>query len=237
MIKAVVFDMDGLMLDTERVRARAWDIIGEEMRGEKLSWLLPKCLGLPPANESKVVWEAIGSDFDYFEFNRRVLKCTDEIIEREGVPLKKGIVELLEYLKEKGIKAAVASSSFSELATKHLTLGGLFPYFSGACFGDQVKNGKPDPEIYVTAAKQVGSEPYETIVLEDSFNGIRGAFSGGFLPIMVPDTVGPTEEITSKTLVVCESLLDVIDLLNNQEKLESLKKDFFLRREKITALK
>ncbi len=129
-----------------------------------------------------------------------------EIADRGELPVKKGVRELLEYLRTSGIPTAVASSTRLEVVAKELKLAGLYDYFQVVMGGDQLKRSRPESDIYLMTWEKMGVDPKYAYAIEDSYNGIRSAYSAGMKPIMVPDLLVPTEEMEEKSVVVLEDL-------------------------------
>lgn len=213
MIKAVVFDMDGLMFDTEKIGIRTWKTLSEELGYPKLDGLIFTCFGTNHNFKRKYFAEVLGEDFPYDTFCKREVEVTCKTLEEEGIPHKKGLVELLEYLKNNSIKCAVATSTPQHPAVEHIKNAGVYDYFDAIITGDMTENGKPAPDIYLKACCELGVEPKYALGLEDSYNGVRAIYSAGMKPVMIPDMVSPDEEMESKCFAIKESLLDVIDII------------------------
>ena len=128
---------------------------------------------------------------------------------KTGCPIKTGLFEILDYLKSKDIKIALATSTTAKSATEILTRAKVIDYFDRLICGDMVAKSKPDPEIFVTAVKELGENPKDCIALEDSINGIKSAYGAGLKPIMVPDLIEPTEEIRPMLFALCKDLTEV----------------------------
>lgn len=208
-VKAVIFDQDGLMFDTERLAADGWRLIGAKYGISTNEVFLRELRGKKP-NEVKQEFEKhFGTDIDFDGFREEKRRYSYDWIEKNGVPVKKGLKELLVYLKEQGCKTAVATASSEGWTRGNVKGAGLDGYFDAYIYGDMVKEAKPNPAIFLLAAKELGEIPGECMVLEDSFNGIRAAFAGGFLPVMVPDQDQPTDELSALLTARCNSLLDV----------------------------
>ena len=214
MIKAVVFDMDGLMFDTEKVGIRTWKKLSEELGYPKLDGLIFTCFGTNHNYKRKYFAEVLGEDFPYDVFCKREIEITCETLRNEGVPHKKGLVELLEYLKDKSIKCAVATSTPQYPAVEHIRNAGIYDYFDAIITGDMTEKGKPAPDIYLKACSEIGVDPQSAMGLEDSYNGVRAIYSAGMKPVMIPDMVEPDDEMRSKCFSIKESLLDVIGLID-----------------------
>lgn len=216
MIKAVVFDMDGLMFDTERIGIRTWKTLAEEMGYPKLDGLIFTCFGTNHNFKRKYFAEVLGDDFPYDMFVKREVEITGETLKKEGVPHKKGLVQLLEYLKDNNIKTAVATSTSFEPATEHIKDAGVFEYFDAIITGDMTVNGKPHPDIYLKACSELGIAPCDALGLEDSFNGVRAIYSAGMKAVMIPDMMQPDEEMKEKTCAILKSLSDVINFIEKE---------------------
>ena len=213
MIKALVFDMDGLLLDSERIVQRSWNEAGELIGIPGIGNQIYHTLGMNRSARNAYFKQVFGQDFHQEAFNQKASECFFRIVETEGLPVKKGAKELLQYAKEKGYKTAVATSSSKAYATGVLKDAGLYRYFDGAVFGDMVEHAKPDPEIYLKACESIKANPKECLALEDAPAGVRSAHSAGLKVIVVPDLVQPTEDILSLVLKKCDSLDEVIPML------------------------
>ncbi len=218
MIKAVVFDMDGLMFDTEKIGIRTWNTLSEELGYPKLYNLIYTCFGTNDNFKRKYFAEVLGEDFPYDYFRKREFEVTGKTLEEEGVPHKSGLVELLQYLKDNNIKRAVATSTPQDPALKHIKNAGVFDYFDVIITGDMTEKGKPEPDIYLKACEELGVDPKDAMGIEDSFNGIRAVFSAGMKAVMIPDMVEPDDEMRSKCFAIEKSLSDVISLIDELNK-------------------
>jgi len=216
MITAILFDMDGLVLDTEKLYTRFWqeaaNALGYPMTREQ-------ALGMRSLNRGaglSKMQSYFGTEVDYDAIRRKRIEMMDAFVEKEGVTLKPGIHELLAYLKEHGIKTAIATSSPLERTIKYLTSVNLQESFDELISGYMVEKGKPEPDIYLYAAEKLGEKPENCMVLEDSPAGILAAHRAGCLPVMVPDQDEPDEETGALFYARAESLTDVIGLLTEK---------------------
>ena len=211
-IEALVFDMDGLLFDSERVVQRTWNMAGEELGAGQVGEQIYHTLGMNLKSRTEFFHRVFGPDFPMEEFAERTRRYYRQIEETEGVPLKTGVRELLSYGKENGYRMAVATSSRREHSTYMLKRGGIYSFFDGFMFGDMVENAKPDPEIYRKACSLLDTAPERSMALEDSPNGIRSASAAGMAAVMVPDLVQPDEELKRLAFRVCQDLTEVIGI-------------------------
>lgn len=215
MIKGAVFDMDGLMFDTENLTYKIWNEILTEKGYPYTFDIYRQTIGVRSA-EVKAFYENLyGSDFDYDKIKVEAMERFWEYTEKQGVPIKTGLFEILDYLKSKDIKITLATSTTTKSATEILTRAKVIDYFDRLICGDMVAKSKPDPEIFVTAVKELGENPKDCIALEDSINGIKSAYGAGLKPIMVPDLIEPTEEIRPMLFALCKDLTEVKNLMDN----------------------
>ena len=212
-IKALVFDMDGLLLDSERIVQRSWEDTGNSLGIPGMGQQIYHTLGMNRAARNEYFSKVVRPDFPHEAFTIGTRKRFYEIVENEGLPVKKGAKELLEYAKKEGYRLAVATSSSEDYAARVLKDAGIYDYFDGIIFGNMVTKSKPDPEIYLKACEMIETDPEECLGLEDAPGGIRSAHAAGLYPVMIPDLVQPTEEIEKLLFRKCDSLLDVIELL------------------------
>lgn len=215
MIKAVIFDMDGLIIDTEKILMECWlkaahhygyamtreQVLG--IRGMAAKFSIPKLKA------------QLGEDFDYYKVREMRMDLMNAHVNKYGVEEKPGLGELLNYLKENGYRTAVATATDLERTTRYLSSIGRLGYFDEIVCAIMVKSGKPAPDIYLEAAARLKINPESCMALEDSPNGILSAYRAGMHPVMIPDLSGPDEE-TSKLLYGCvPNLAEVIPLLKN----------------------
>lgn len=215
-IQAAIFDMDGLMLDTERLTKRLRRQATEEM-GIPYRDLIDRIMGRSEPEVRRVFLEEYGPDYPYDEVKERIRRLRREYLAENPVPVKPGLFPLLEYLKKEGIPAAVASSTYRAVALPLLEQAGIAPWLTGMVFGDMVQRSKPDPDIFLLAARQLEAEPAACVVLEDSPNGILAAHRAGMLPVMVPDLLEPDPELEKILYGRVERLDQVIILMEGMK--------------------
>lgn len=209
----VIFDMDGLMFDTERVFVKAWDYAGEKIGVGKAGYMVYKTLGMN-IKASYNVWKTeFGDRYQEEELRKYTKEFLQKYYAENKVPVKKGLYVLLDYLKKAGVKMAVASSSPRWEVEKHLKDAGIYDYFVGIVCGDMIQNSKPDPEIYLKACELLERKPSDCLALEDSKNGLLSAHRAGCKPIMVPDLWQPDEETEKILYAKFEDLEMVKDFL------------------------
>ena len=209
MIKGIIFDMDGVMIDTENQSNLGWLWAADRENVEMPLWLIDSFKGAP-ANLSKSFFDNYyhGSR-DYWKMRTMRTEHVHSIRQTEGVPVKPGLQVLLNYIKNRGLKCAVATSTQKSSAEMSLHNIGAWDYLSGVVYGDEVEHGKPEPDIFFRAAGFLGCEPSECIVIEDSINGIKAGHAAGMKVIHVPDTIEISDEVRAMTDIVCHSLSDV----------------------------
>ena len=213
MYKAVVFDMDGVIFDSEKLIIDIWVELGKEHNIPGIEETVHKCLGVNAAGTKEIFREAYGEDFPYDEYTAEKSRRFHAMADGGELPMKPGVVELLSFLKENGCIIGLASSTREASVRQELTDAGIICYFKELTCGDMLKKSKPEPDIYLMACEKLGIKPEEAIAIEDSFNGIRSAYAAGMTPIMVPDIIGPDEEMQEKSHRIFASLLEVKEWL------------------------
>lgn len=216
MKKAVIFDMDGLMIDSERVTYNEYvKKLAQLGHHDFTEELYRNCLGKNKQGICQVFIDHYGQDFPMDEVWDDVHVWIDESL-RQYVPKKKGLVELLEYLKANNYKTIVATSSGRARVDEILKNADLTKYFDDSICGDEVTHGKPHPEIFLTACQKLDVKPEEALVLEDSEAGILAAYDGRIDVICVPDMKYPEPQFVEKVTKIIDSLDEVIDYLKAQ---------------------
>lgn len=212
-IKGVIFDMDGVLLNSEVLYQRFWlealHFYGYPAEKEHILALR----SLTGKNAELKLKSFFGDSLNYEQVKNKRIVLMDEYIRKNGVEIKKGADEILPYLKEKGIKIALATSSPLERAEEHLGIVGLFKYFDSCVCGGMVKNSKPQPDIYLLASEKLGLKPCECIAVEDSPNGVRSAVNAGCKTVMIPDLTPCTEDLKKDLFAICNDLTQLKELV------------------------
>lgn len=212
-IKGVIFDMDGVLLNSEVLYQRFWlealHYYGYPAKKEHILALR----SLTGKNAELKLKSFFGDSLDYEKVKNKRIVLMDEYIRKNGVEIKKGADEILPYLKKKGIKIALATSSPYERAQEHLGMAGLFEYFDQCVCGGMVKNSKPQPDIYLLASEKLGLKPCECIAVEDSPNGVKSAVNAGCKTVMIPDLTPCTEDLRNDLFAICNDLTELKELV------------------------
>lgn len=212
-MKAVIFDMDGVLFDTEMVCQLAWDAVGEEMGVGKAGYMVLKTLGVKAEKAVEILRQEFGNDFKAEEFKLRSRNYSYEYFDKYGVPAKEGLFDILPYLKKKGFKTALASSTSSDSVYHHLREKDIEKFFDAVICGDMIEKSKPEPDIYLKAYDALGESPENCYAVEDSKNGILSASRAGCNVIMVPDLWQGDEKTDKLLFAKCKNLIDVMKIL------------------------
>ena len=214
-IELVIFDMDGLMFDTEIISKRAWYEAGQAYGYELDEDFLFGFIGMNVNSIGNAFRKTYGDEFPFEEVNKFQKEKLENILDTEGFEIKKGLLEILDYLDEKKIKKAVATSSGRIKATKLISQAGILNRFDSIICGDEVTKGKPDPEIFLKACSKLDIAPENALVLEDSERGLLAANAGNIKCLVIPDLLEISSENRHLASSILESLLDVkgLDLI------------------------
>ena len=209
MKQGAIFDMDGLMFDTEAMYQAAWKEAAAEM-----GICLPETFVYEVSGTSgdlllSVIRKYFHTD-DPNQLFRHILRLVENKLKVE-VPVKPGLFDILEFFRAQGVKLAVASSSYTEIITSNLRVSGTEKFFDEIVSGSRIEHGKPAPDIFLYAADRLHLDPKDCYVFEDSVNGVLAGLAAGCTTVMVPDYVPPTEEIRNSSAVICASLSDALD--------------------------
>ena len=214
MQKAFIFDMDGTLFDTETLTREALRAVPRRhAERDDVDDFYPTVCGstLPKA---KFLYEAFyGKNYPFYERYEEMHGWIKEFVDKNGMPVKKGAQELLAYLKENGYKLAVATSSPRESTEGHIKNAGFENYFDTMVCGDEIKNSKPNPEIFLIAAKKLGVAPENCFVVEDSYNGVESGNAAGMRVFMIPDLNPPRQKEKDLAYKICKDLSEIIDCI------------------------
>ena len=213
-VNAVVFDADGTLFDTEHAMEAVWFSVCKEIGFSKPAEDYLDFIGLNRTALLSLMAEKYGTQFDADGFMTRCAEGLHHHIEAYGLPLKPGTRELLDFLHQKGIPMALATSTHRIRTDRRLELSDLAKYFSVTVTGNEVSLGKPHPEIYLTACEKLGFSPSSCLAVEDSRNGILSAHAAGLSVVMIPDMIPPTPDLEEKLLYRFSSLTEVISLFS-----------------------
>lgn len=209
MIKAIIFDMDGLMIDSERVTFECYQERLKDMNLTMDEEFYKTLLGKPIKGIYQRFYDVYGNDFPIQNVIQDVHQLMAERFETEGVPVKKGLVELLHYLKDNNYKTIVATSSNRDRVDKILAQSKITEFFDDSICGDEVTKGKPNPEVFLKSCQKLGVNVDEAIVLEDSEAGIQASYDANIKVICIPDMKYPEKQYEEKTFKILKDLTEV----------------------------
>ena len=214
-MKLIIFDMDGVIFDSEQAVFDGWKELSIKYGFENLEIPYKKCIGVNAVKAREIFLDYYGEDFPYDEYCAEQSRNYHAKYDGGRLPLKPGIKELLKALRAKDYKIAVASSTRVGLVKQQIEDAGLAEFFDVYVGGDMVERSKPNPDIFVEAANRLsdGTDNKDIFVIEDSYNGIRAAHAAGMRPVMVPDMVEPNDEMREKAEFIKDSLEDVIAIV------------------------
>ncbi len=216
MIEALIFDMDGLMFDTEILSFACWKTAAAKYGYRITEELFLETLGQTVEKSQEIYQESLGEDFPFEAVKKERFRLGAEYLRTNTVPIKDGLLELLAYLKSHHYKTAVATSSPREIAIPFIEKAGVAKFFDDVVCGDEIINSKPDPEIFLTAALKLGSSPERCMVLEDSESGITAASRAGMKPVLIPDLKEPNAEVRQLAFRQFKSLKQVQQMLEEK---------------------
>lgn len=211
--KAVVFDMDGVIFDSERAVMQCWKEVASRHNIPDIEKAILACTGTTMVRTREIMLNLYGADFPYDEYAKESSAIFHSRYDGGRLPMKPGVKELLSFLKEHGKKIALASSTRQQVVTDELRDAGIIGYFDRIICGDMVSRSKPAPDIFLKACKELNVSPSDSYAIEDSYNGIRAAHAGGLHPIMVPDLLPADEEMQSLAEIVLPNLTSVMEYL------------------------
>ena len=213
MLEAVIFDMDGVIFDSEALVVSTWKQVADKYGIAGIEDTCMECLGTNSEATIRIFQKNYGKDFPYAVYKKEMAELFHQQAAGGNLEKKPGIHELLEYLRSLKIKTGLASSTREEIVKKELSEGGLLSYFDEIVCGDMVKRSKPAPDIYLETCRRLLVKPEYCYGIEDSYNGIRALKSAGMHPLMVPDLAEPTEEMEMLSECILPSLHEVKEYL------------------------
>lgn len=217
MVSGIIFDMDGILIDSERQSNEGWLWAAGQLGVDMPMWLIDSFKGAPAELCCKFFDDYYKGVIDYWEAKELRTRHVYKIRETEGIPVKKGVKDIFEYIRNNGLKCAVATSTRRESAEKTLHEIGVWDYLDAVVYGDEVEHGKPEPDIFLRAAKAIGVNPSEAVVVEDSINGIKAGYAADMRVVHIPDTIAIGDDIRKLTYMVCgdlNGLIDVVESIN-----------------------
>lgn len=209
-VQAVIFDMDGVLFDTEKLCMDSWIAVAGENGIPDMEAFFPSCIGRNMTDTRALFYDFYGDTYDYEQFRKQASAWFHNYVESNGIPVKKGVREILDYLCRSRYQIGLASSTSFSSVEDHLLRAGIRQYFQSVTTGDMVEHSKPRPDIYLMACESLGVSPAQAMAVEDSPNGIRAAHRAGMIPVMVPDLIAPDQEMRDKSVLICRDLLELM---------------------------
>ncbi len=210
-IDAVIFDMDGILIDSERLYLAAWRVVAEKLDCPEIVPLFPEIVGLPFDELQRVLQRELKPPLTIEILGEAIREALQPIL-MDGYPLKAGTIEILTYLENRGLPCAVATSSTTSVSEK-LDDNDIVHFFRHVVSRDQVERGKPNPDIFLEAAKRLGASPARCLAVEDSKHGLRAAIAAGMHVVHIPDIAVIERELTAQCIAVLPNLLSLRDWL------------------------
>ena len=216
-MKTVIFDMDGILVDSEVRALRAWREVAKKHGIPNIDKLFPKIIGTNTFTRGIIFNEYYGGAFDFTACNEEVRSLAHGYEAETPVPLKQGVRELLAYLHENGYRIAIASSGLLSTIERRMKHHGIYGYFDVIVSGEMVTHSKPNPEIFLLCAERLGVPPSEITVFEDSPNGVRAAYNAGMRSFGIPDIAVFTDEVKAMAFRIIPKIDDAINILEETE--------------------
>lgn len=207
----IIFDMDGLLIDSERVAFNIYLDSCKRFGIEADHQLYFQCIGANSKRAHEILRTGLSGQLDYDAFAAYFVKQYDARIHQGSIPLKEGVLHLLKSIQSKGLPMAVATSTETQRALKKLKGCGIYQYFDEVTGGDQVTKSKPEPDIYLKTAEKFNTTPAKCLALEDSENGVKSAIAAGMQVVQIPDLIQPSESLRKLGHLVLGSLQEVVD--------------------------
>ncbi|MFM6906905.1 MAG: bifunctional mannitol-1-phosphate dehydrogenase/phosphatase [Acinetobacter tjernbergiae] len=214
-VQGALFDMDGTMFDTERLRFQTLKQASNELIGQEFSdEYLMQCLGLSAKASEQLAQKFYGTDVPYTSIRKRADEIELAFVRQNGVPIKKGLIQVLERLRKSGLRMAVATSSRRAIAEEYLINANVYKFFDLLVCGDEVEQGKPHPEIFITAAQRLNLQPQQCLMFEDSENGINSASEAGGITILLKDIKEPSDQMLAQTKFYYQDMNECLNALD-----------------------
>ncbi|MEG0406194.1 MAG: HAD-IA family hydrolase [Acinetobacter sp.] len=214
-VQGALFDMDGTMFDTERLRFQTLKQASNEFIGQEFSdEYLMQCLGLSAKASEQLAQNFYGTDVPYTAIRKRADEIELAFVRQNGVPIKKGLIQVLERLRKSGLRMAVATSSRRAIAEEYLINANVYKFFDLLVCGDEVEQGKPHPEIFITAAQRLNLQPQQCLMFEDSENGINSASEAGGITILLKDIKEPSDQMLAQTKFYYQDMNECLNALD-----------------------
>lgn len=214
MIRNIVFDMDGVLINSEALILDAWKEVAVAEEIPDIEHTLMQCIGITSPETEALFLRTYGADFPYHTYRNMASDIFQARIRKDGLPVKPGVYELFDFLKKNDFRIGLASSTREAVVRREMESVSLLDYFHIIVCGDMVTHSKPHPEIYLKACELLEVSPSLCYAVEDSPNGIRSAFRAGMMPLMVPDLVPPTDDLLPMVYRQFNDLLEVRDFLS-----------------------
>ena len=211
-ITAYIFDLDGVIFDSEKALYHEWKLIADKYGFELFEEPYRRCIGVNADRCKQIFLSCYGEDFPYDAYSDERRRNFRAKYGHGRLPLKPGVTELLEQLKKKGYLTAIASSTRTQTVREEISDAGLISYFHEIIGGDMAERSKPAPDIFLRAAEKLAVLPENCCVIEDSYNGILAAWAAGMFPVMVPDMLPPNDEMREKAGMILGSLAELTEL-------------------------
>lgn len=218
-VKAVIFDCDGTLVDSERIYMKTWEIVGKEMGFEIPEDLLYRTRGTSDSVGRQMYLEVMGKDFPLDEISKRRAVLNEELFYQTENVLRPGVLELLKWLKEHDILMAVASAKTWKMTTDHLRHAGIVDYFDTIAGGNMVKRNKPNPDIFLKAAELIHVPREQCLVVGDSVFDIMAANAAGMRGVLIPDLATVTDEMRLRSWAMADQLDEIISIIQTENEM------------------